>query len=246
MRMKNVPTKYKFAIAGTTLLASYSVTKTRADYEDIPPTAEELIILQERPFKEHIWETPIKSLRYLLQQNPELLSATNRHGDTMLIMACNHERIDVVKLLLELGVDVNVRNLDGRTALMQVVANLSYDNNGMGEVEEIVKLLLSDPKLDINTSNNHDRYAPMIAYIMQPVFPANYSIIEVNKRVRLLNLVLSLRDDINVKGIDLFSRELWGVYRPILNNYREKQITKEIEQTTKHLWDLITEAFELE
>lgn len=41
-----------------------------------------------------------------------------QHGQTALMLAVSHGRVDVVRLLLQCGADVNVQDADGSTALM--------------------------------------------------------------------------------------------------------------------------------
>lgn len=61
-------------------------------------------------------------LELLLQNNPpiEVLNAQDRDGDTPLIIAVKYERMDVANILLEKGVDPNIRDGNGDIALSVV------------------------------------------------------------------------------------------------------------------------------
>ncbi|KAJ8938289.1 hypothetical protein NQ318_020348 [Aromia moschata] len=61
------------------------------------------------------------------------------HGQTALMLAVSHGRLDMVKMLLEAGADVNIQDEDGSTALMCAAEH--------GHIE-IVKHFLSHPECD--------------------------------------------------------------------------------------------------
>ncbi|CAG9816689.1 unnamed protein product [Phaedon cochleariae] len=62
-----------------------------------------------------------------------------QHGQTALMLAVSHGRLDMVKLLLEAGADINIQDEDGSTALMCSAEH--------GHIE-IVKHLLCQPDCD--------------------------------------------------------------------------------------------------
>lgn len=66
-------------------------------------------------------------------------------GQTGLMLAVSHGRMDMVKALLTCGADVNIQDDEGSTALMCASEH--------GHVE-IVKLLLAQPGCDATLSDN--------------------------------------------------------------------------------------------
>ncbi|XP_017782820.1 PREDICTED: KN motif and ankyrin repeat domain-containing protein 2 [Nicrophorus vespilloides] len=62
-----------------------------------------------------------------------------QHGQTALMLAVSHGRVDMVSLLLDAGADINIRDDDGSTALMCAAEHGHID---------IVKLFLSHPDCD--------------------------------------------------------------------------------------------------
>nr|CAD7432036.1 unnamed protein product [Timema monikensis] len=63
-----------------------------------------------------------------------------QHGQTALMLAVSHGRLDTVKLLIEAGADINIHDEDGSTALMCAAEHGHID---------IVKQLLSHPDCDV-------------------------------------------------------------------------------------------------
>lgn len=80
-----------------------------------------------------------------------LLSSCSRnklllqHGQTTLMLAASHGKLDVVNLLLECGADVNIQDDDGSTALMCAAEHGYLD---------IVNALSSHPECDLTTKDN--------------------------------------------------------------------------------------------
>lgn len=66
-------------------------------------------------------------------------------GQTALMLAVSHGRLDMVKMLLEAGADVNIQDEDGSTALMCACEHGHTD---------IVKILLSHPDCDPGVTDN--------------------------------------------------------------------------------------------
>ncbi|XP_034252516.1 KN motif and ankyrin repeat domain-containing protein 2 [Thrips palmi] len=73
-------------------------------------------------------------------------SRAKQHGQTALMLAVSHGRLDTVRLLLEAGADVNIQDEDGSTALMCAAEHGHLD---------IIKILLSQADCDV-TVVDHD------------------------------------------------------------------------------------------
>ena len=78
----------------------------------------------------------------------------SQHGQTALMLAVSHGRLDMVDLLLEGGADVNIRDEDGSTALMCAAEHGHMD---------IVKLLMKHPEININAVDNDGATALRVA-----------------------------------------------------------------------------------
>lgn len=74
------------------------------------------------------------------------------NGITALIWASQNGHIDVVKVLLDKGADINIKNSNGVTSLIMAIQNSSMD---------IVKLLL-DKGAEVNTVRPNDSVTPLI------------------------------------------------------------------------------------
>lgn len=81
-------------------------------------------------------------------------SRAKQHGQTALMLAVSHGRLDTVRLLLEAGADVNIQDEDGSTALMCAAEH--------GHLE-IVKLLLSQADCDVAVVDHDGSTALSIA-----------------------------------------------------------------------------------
>ncbi|KAK9497875.1 hypothetical protein O3M35_003785 [Rhynocoris fuscipes] len=77
-----------------------------------------------------------------------------QHGQTALMLAVSHGRIDTVELLLESGADINIQDEDGSTALMCAAEHGYID---------IVKLLLTQPDCDLTITDYDGSTALAIA-----------------------------------------------------------------------------------
>ncbi|XP_075219769.1 KN motif and ankyrin repeat domain-containing protein 2 kank isoform X2 [Lycorma delicatula] len=77
-----------------------------------------------------------------------------QHGQTALMLAVSHGRLETVQLLLESGADVNIQDEDGSTALMCAAEHGHID---------IVKLLFSQPDCDLTITDNDGSTALNIA-----------------------------------------------------------------------------------
>ena len=69
----------------------------------------------------------------------------SQHGQTALMLAVSHGRLDMVQLLVEAGSDLNIRDEDGSSALMCAAEH--------GQTE-IVKHILAHPDTDIFAKDN--------------------------------------------------------------------------------------------
>jgi hypothetical protein len=78
----------------------------------------------------------------------------SQHGQTALMLAVSHGRLDMVQLLVESGADLNIRDEDGSTALMCAAEH--------GQME-IVKYLLSQTDTDVLAKDNDGLTALAVA-----------------------------------------------------------------------------------
>jgi len=78
----------------------------------------------------------------------------SQHGQTALMLAVSHGRLDMVELLVEAGADLNIRDEDGSTALMCAAEH--------GHLE-IVKYLLQHPDINIGATDNDGLSALSVA-----------------------------------------------------------------------------------
>uniref|UniRef100_A0A672KQQ0 KN motif and ankyrin repeat domain-containing protein 1-like n=1 Tax=Sinocyclocheilus grahami TaxID=75366 RepID=A0A672KQQ0_SINGR len=86
--------------------------------------------------------------------NGDVNAKASQAGQTGLMLAVSHGRMDMVKALLACGADVNIQDDEGSTALMCASEH--------GHVE-IVKLLLAQPGCDATLSDNDESNALSIA-----------------------------------------------------------------------------------
>ena len=77
-----------------------------------------------------------------------------QHGQTALMLAVSHGRLDMVKLLVDAGADLNIRDEDGSTALM-CAAEHGY--------MEMVKYLMAHPDADLTAKDNDGLTALAVA-----------------------------------------------------------------------------------
>jgi len=78
----------------------------------------------------------------------------SQHGQTALMLAVSHGRLDMVQLLTEAGADLNIRDEDGSTALMCAAEH--------GHLE-IVKVLMQHPDINISATDNDGLSALSVA-----------------------------------------------------------------------------------
>lgn len=77
-----------------------------------------------------------------------------QHGQTALMLAVSHGRLDMVQLLVESGADLNIRDEDGSTALMCAAEHGQTDT---------VKYLIGQPDVDISAKDNDGLTALAVA-----------------------------------------------------------------------------------
>jgi len=77
-----------------------------------------------------------------------------QHGQTALMLAVSHGRLDMVQLLVESGADLNIRDEDGSTALMCAAEHGQTDT---------VKFLIAQPDVDISAKDNDGLTALAVA-----------------------------------------------------------------------------------
>ena len=78
----------------------------------------------------------------------------SQHGQTALMLAVSHGRLDMVRLLVDAGADLNIRDEDGSTALMCAAEHGSMD---------IVKYLMVQPEADLAAKDNDGLTALAVA-----------------------------------------------------------------------------------
>ncbi|XP_037089662.1 LOW QUALITY PROTEIN: KN motif and ankyrin repeat domain-containing protein 1-like, partial [Pollicipes pollicipes] len=98
-------------------------------------------------------ETHRQVVRRLFQSGDVNVRA-KQHGQTALMLAVSHGRLDMVKLLLEAGADVNIQDEDGSTSLM------CASEHGHAA---IVRLLLAHPECDTQLTDNDGCTALQVA-----------------------------------------------------------------------------------
>ena len=89
-----------------------------------------------------------------LFSNSDLNLKASQHGQTALMLAVSHERLDMVELLVEASADLNIRDEGGSTALMWAAEHGHID---------LVKYLLQHPDINISATDNDGLTAPSVA-----------------------------------------------------------------------------------
>jgi ankyrin repeat protein len=80
----------------------------------------------------------------------------SKYGQTGLWMACSHEQLAVVQILLECpGININLKNLSGNTPLLKCKFQSSHI--------KIIRMLLARSELDINVVNDRGEYPLLLA-----------------------------------------------------------------------------------
>lgn len=84
------------------------------------------------------------AIREVARTKPELINAPDDNGDSPLFLACCMMRDDVVKLVVELGADVNARNAAGWPVFMKAAGDVSR------EVLELMIQKGADPRVSVD------------------------------------------------------------------------------------------------
>ncbi|QGR54277.1 ankyrin repeat-containing protein [Moumouvirus maliensis] len=124
-----------------------------------------------------------------LQNNKDEINYVNKMGWSPLIIACTFgfSNIEIIKLLLEFGADINIKNQNGDTVLMtSLMLKPNYlKNNNI----QVIKFLI-EAGVDVNMRNNQDWTALMLA--------CRYS--NINNNIEIVKLLLKAGADINIKN----------------------------------------------
>jgi ankyrin repeat protein len=97
-------------------------------------------------------------LEILLERDDVEIDSKEDDGSTPLLLAAYHARKDMVERLLEKGADANTQDKLGRTPLMRsILSNSSTPDN------EIMKLLLAQPNIDVNLKDEKGNSALSLA-----------------------------------------------------------------------------------
>jgi ankyrin repeat protein len=84
-------------------------------------------------FHEAAEKGQLKQVTEMLKTNPEWLDSEDDEGETALMEAAEEGKLEVVRLLIDRGADINHQDWDGETALMEAVQD---------DRLEVVELLL--------------------------------------------------------------------------------------------------------
>ncbi len=83
----------------------------------------------------------LDQVRFLLEQNPQLIYATSPQGTTCLMVATKSEQLEMVKFLVTQGADVNQADKSGRSPLLSAIHGKKWHASGNFE---IVKFLVEN------------------------------------------------------------------------------------------------------
>ncbi|XP_043227480.1 KN motif and ankyrin repeat domain-containing protein 3-like [Amphibalanus amphitrite] len=102
----------------------------------------------------HITSETHRQVVRRLFQNGDVNVRAKQHGQTALMLAVSHGRLDMVNLLLEAGADINIQDEDGSTSLM------CASEHGHAA---IVRVLLAHPECDTQLTDNDGCTALQVA-----------------------------------------------------------------------------------
>lgn len=100
---------------------------------------------------------PIEIIELLVAKKPVLVSITNNEEVPPLHEAVKNRRLDIVKVLLENGADVNDFDLDLENALHLAASNTDYD---------IIEYLLNESEIDAR-AQNRDEMNPLCLLLVR-------------------------------------------------------------------------------
>ncbi len=126
-----------------------------------------------------------------------LINAANRFGSNALMVACGKGYVDVVKLLIDYGANINSQNNAGKTPFEFA---LSIKNKDLRK--NVINELISKPDFDVNNKNKFG----LTPLILAVGLPQN---IEIVKNLLKLNPNICAKDNNGVTALQ------WAVY---LNN----------------------------
>ena len=132
-------------------------------------------------------------IKELLKKGADV-NASNKYGDTALMMAVYNGHLEVVKYLAECGVDVNASDKHGRTALMNASEN--------GHLEVVKYLVERGAQLDIQDKNGwtaligaaRGGYLEVVKYLVQNGADVNAQ----NKYGRTALMIVAYNGEIDV------------------------------------------------
>ncbi len=237
-RVTKFPKAHVVACGSTLCLTYYLCRPVEAAGNPQLTNASCCDIIQRRDYplsniEELVCGGPVNMFMSTLERHPEYVNRQNERGDTLLMIAFRCKRISIIKYLLSVGADVNLQNKNGNTVLMEVLRTVEYDYFDIEYIECVVKMLLAVPTLDINISRSKDHFMPAIYVAMQPETTVLFHLYEIDHRVRLLNLILSSRDDVIVDNIVMSFPSLWPKYVPIIEQYASTQTKQTKKGPTK-------------
>jgi ankyrin repeat protein len=135
------------------------------------------------------------------------INSPNKHGRTALFNALDHGNTDTLRFLLKKnGLDVNARDRNGLTVLLDVKSHRDR--------QECIKLILEHPNLDVNARDKHGRTALMCAIS--------------NAKEETAELLLA-RSDVDITPKDAEGHT--ALSRAVLRGYRG--IVKSLLETSK-------------
>jgi len=84
----------------------------------------------------------IQKIKALAEKDPALLNKLDKDGQSPLFLAANSNKPDIVKLLIELGARINVRNKYGQTAL--------HGASFLGHIECMKVLIINGANVNVH------------------------------------------------------------------------------------------------
>ena len=93
-----------------------------------------------------------KNISNIIDQNPEFIKKTDSDGNTLLILACQYDNLELTKILIGKKSDIHHRNNEGRDALLTAAKYIGC--------VDICKLLL-DNGANPNTADNLNHETPL-------------------------------------------------------------------------------------